>query len=439
MRLLCFALAAALCLPAAAKIAIQDVSVVDVETASVHPHMTVVITGENITMVRSAGATQLKELPASTRVVNGTGKFLIPGLWDMHVHLWYSENQLPEFIAYGVTGVQDMGSDFDRTSARRHDIDTGKAIGPHIVTPGPPVDGQPSDDAKLPVMRANTPAEARQAFDRLWNMDVDFIKVLSSLSRDAYFALAEQCRHWDVRLEGHIPTSVTAWEAIDAHQASIEHLFGVMKSVSTDEDAVRFFDQCERRGVRISPTLVLWQRMAHVADERLANDPRLKYVPASIRKSWPPLKDDEDGPAYRKQIEGIYRLVRLSTRTQVQVLAGTDTGDPYTIPGATLHDELEQLVAAGLTPHQALVAATIAPARFLEYDDAMGTIEPSKVADLVMLDANPLADIRNTRKIAAVFARGKYYSRRRLDEILASAGGIVVRKPATPLPKKPGE
>jgi imidazolonepropionase-like amidohydrolase len=121
------------------------------------------------------------------------------------------------------------------------------------------------------------------------------------------------------------------------------------------------------------------------------------------------------------------------------VLAGTDTGDPYTIPGATLHDELEQLVAAGLTPHQALVAATIAPARFLEYDDAMGTIEPSKVADLVMLDANPLIDIKNTRKITAVFARGKYYSRRRLDEILASAGGVVARKPTTPLPKKPGE
>ena len=96
------------------------------------------------------------------------------------------------------------------------------------------------------------------------------------------------------------------------------------------------------------------------------------------------------------------------------MLAGTDTGDPYTIPGATLHDELEQLVAAGLTPHQALEAATIAPARFLEWDDAMGTIERGKLADLVMLDANPLEDIRNTRKIAAVFARGQYFSRRRI-------------------------
>jgi imidazolonepropionase-like amidohydrolase len=103
------------------------------------------------------------------------------------------------------------------------------------------------------------------------------------------------------------------------------------------------------------------------------------------------------------------------------VLAGTDTGDPYTIPGATLHDELEQLVAAGLSPHQALAAATIAPARFLEWDEAMGTVEPGKQADLVLLDANPLIDIKNTRKIAGVFARGKYYSRASLDKILLTA------------------
>ena len=156
---------------------------------------------------------------------------------------------------------------------------------------------------------------------------------------------------------------------------------------------------------------------AFTADEKLASDPRLKYMQASIRKSWPELKDDN---TYKEQIKGIYRLVGLATRTKVEVLAGTDTGDPWTIPGATLHDELEQLVAAGMSPHQALRAATVAPAKFFEMENDMGSIAKGKFADLVMLDANPLDEIRNTRKIAAVFARGKYYSRQNLDAILAS-------------------
>ncbi len=404
-------LAAALlvCLPGQAAIAIQDVTVIDVATAAALPHRTVVIDGDHIVAIGRA-------IPAGARVVNGHGKFLIPGLWDMHVHLWYEENQLPVFLAFGITGVQDMGSDFKRTSAWRAAIETGKAIGPRILTPGSPVDGRESDDPKLPVLVAKTPEEARAAFDQLWDMDVDFVKVLSSLSRDAYFALAEQARHWHMRLEGHVPARVTAWEAIEARQRSLEHLFGVMKAVSTDAEALDFFERCAVRDVRITPTLVLWQRMAHTVDAQLASDPRLKYVPASIRKTWPELKDDN---TYKEQIKGIYRLVGLATRTQVEVLAGTDTGDPWTIPGSTLHDELEQLVAAGMSPHQALRAATIAPARFFE-DDQLGSIEKGKAADLVMLDANPLEDIRNTRKIAAVFARGKYYSRQNLAAILAA-------------------
>ena len=409
-RIVALALGAALW--ACGATAIRDVTVVDVASASLHPHMTVLIEKDRIAAV-GAQVT----VPPGARVVAGSGKFLIPGLWDTHVHLWYRQNQLPMFLAYGVTGVQDMGSDFARTSAWRDAIESGKAIGPHILTSGPPVDGSASGDDKLPVLVARTPEEARKAFDQLYNMDVDFIKVLSGIPRDAYFALAEQARHWHMRLEGHVPTSVTAWEAIEARQESLEHLFGVMKAVPGDQEALDFFEQCATRGIRITPTLVLWQRMAHVHDEALKNDPRLKYVPESIRSTWPELKDD--GAALRQQIQGIYRLVSLSTRTKVEVLAGTDTGDPYTIPGATLHDELEQLVAAGMSPHQALEAATINPARFFEWDESMGTIEKGKVADLVMLDSNPLDDIRNTRKVRAVFARGRYFSRKQLDEILA--------------------
>jgi imidazolonepropionase-like amidohydrolase len=396
-----------------AAIAITDVTVIDVASAAARPHMTVLIDGDHIRAVGRA-----IPIPPNTRLVPGTGKFLIPGLWDMHVHLWYQENQLPTFLAFGVTGVQDMGSDFARVSAWRAAIESGKAIGPRIVTPGPPVTEKPSGDPKLPTLVARTPEEARAAFDQLWDMDVDFVKVLDGLSRDAYLALAEQARHWHMRLEGHIPRSVTAWDAINARQRSLEHLFGVMKSVSTDDEALDLFEKCALNGVRITPTLVLWQRMAHTIDNQLKTDPRLKYVPESIRKTWPDLKEEDDEP-YKKQIESIYRLTGLATRTRVEILAGTDTGDPYTIPGATLHAELEQLVRAGLTPHQALAAATIAPARFFEQDETLGSIENGKQADLVLLTANPLDDIRNTTKVSAVFSRGKYYPRATLDRILA--------------------
>lgn len=410
MSVLSFLLAA---LPlAAASIAIQDVSVIDVASGQTRPHMTVVVEDGRISRVGAASSTPV---PAGARIVPGKEKFLIPGLWDMHVHLFYKQ-YLPLFLAYGVTGVQDMGSDFAKVSAWRTDIESGKSAGPRIFTSGPPVDGGPSDDPKLPVLVARNADEARQAFDRLYKMDVDFIKVLSSLPRDAYFALAELARHWDLRLVGHIPTTVTAQEAVEARQKSLEHMFGISKSVSTDEEALAFFEQCAVAGTRISPTLVLWLRMSHFDDPRLMNDPRLQAIPASIRETWPDISSDT--ASLKQQIWRIYRLVALAKRGKAEILAGTDTGDPYVMPGAALHEELEQLVEAGLTPREALEAATLAPARFFESKD-LGAIEAGKLADMVLLDANPLDDIRNIRKVNGVCSHSRFFTRADLDAILA--------------------
>ncbi len=410
MRLSAFLLGA---LPlAAAGIAVQDVTVIDVALGTARPHMTVVIDEGKIARVGAAASIQI---PANTRIVAGRDKFLIPGLWDMHVHLFYKQ-YLPLFIAFGVTGVQDMGSDFSKVKVWRDEIEQGSAIGPRILTSGPPVDGGPSEDPKLPVLVARNAAQGRQAFDQLYKMDVDFIKVLSLLPRDAYFALAEQARHWDLRMVGHIPSNVTAQEAVEARQKSLEHMFGISKSVSTEEQAVKFFERCTLTGTRVSPTLVLWLRMSHMDDTKLMSNPLLAVVPASIRNTWPDVSDDPD--SLRTQVWRIYRLVALAKQAKTEILAGTDTGDPYVVPGAALQDELEQLVEAGLTPRDALEAATLAPARFFETENEMGSIEKGKLADLVLLDANPLDDIRNTRKIRGVFSHGRYYARKDLDSIL---------------------
>ena len=281
------------------------------------------------------------------------------------------------------------------------------------------VDGGTSDDPKLPLIVARTADQARTAFDQLYKMDVDFIKVLSRLPRDAYFALAEQARHWDLRLVGHIPSAVTAQEAVEARQRSLEHMFGITKSVSSDEAAIKFFERCALTGVRIDPTLVLWLRMSHFDDTKLMNDPQLQSIPASIRNPWPDVSDDPT--SLKIQIWRIYRLVALAKRAKTEILAGTDTGDPYVIPGAALHDELEQLVAAGLTPREALEAATLAPARFFETEKEMGAIEKGKLADMVLLDGSPLDDIRNVRKVSGVFTHGRFYTRKDLDAILDTA------------------
>ncbi len=377
--------------------------------------MTVVVDDGKISRV---GPVASILLTPATHVVPGKDKFLIPGLWDMHVHLFYQQ-YLPLFIAFGVTGVQDMGSDFSKTSGWRDEIEKGTAVGPHIITSGPPVDGGKAVDPRLPVLVARTAAQGRQAFDQLYKMDVDFIKVLSDLPREAYFALAEQARHWDLRVVGHIPSAVTAQEAVEARQKSLEHMFGISKSVSSEEEALKFFERCTLIGTRVDPTLVLWLRMAHMDDPKLMNDPELSIVPASIRSAWPDISDDSY--SLKIQVWRIYRLVALAKQAKTEILAGTDTGDPYVIPGAALHDELEQLVKAGLTPREALDAATLAPARFFETEKEMGAIEKGKLADMVLLNANPLDDIRNTRKVEGVYTHGRYYSRKDLNAILETA------------------
>ncbi len=394
----------------AAQIAIRDVTLIDVASGTARPHTTVIVDDGKISRVGPATA-----FPASTRVVSGKDKFLIPGLWDMHVHLYYKQ-YLPLFVAFGVTGVQDMGGDFSKVKVWRDEIESGAAVGPRILTSGPPVDGAPTGDLKLPILPANNADQARQAFDQLYKLDVDFIDILLNLPRAAYFAIAEQARHWDLRMVGPVPTTVTAQEAVEARQKSLEHLFGVTKSVSTDEEALKFFARCTLTGTRISPTLVFWLRMSHMDDPRLMSDPQLSIIPASIRNTWPDLSDDP--ASFKSQVWRIYRLVALANQAKTEILAGTDTGDAYVIPGAALHDELEQLVGAGLTPRDALEAATLAPARFFETEKEMGSIEKGKLADMVLLDANPLEDIRNVRRVQAVFTHGRYLSRKDLDAIL---------------------
>jgi imidazolonepropionase-like amidohydrolase len=351
---------------------IRDVTVIDGTGAPAARHQTIVIRGDRIA---SIGDAQKIQVAADGIVTSGAGKYAIPGLWDMHVHLWDEKNVLPEYVQRGITGVRDMGSNFDRTKRWRAAIESGSAVGPHVVTCGTPLNGQPSTEPKLPVLVVITPDDARSDFDRLDFMGVDFIKVLSDLPREAYFALAERSRHWHKPFAGHLPKNVTAEEAVEARQSSIEHLFGFPVSDEARSRAV--LGQCAMFGTRIVPTLTLYRRMA---------------------------AEDKDAADALPKIDAVVRRARDAGAA---IMAGTDTGDPGTIPGITLHDELDLLVKAGLTPMEALRSATYEPARFLGRERVHGTLKPGMLADVVLLDGNPLEDIRNTRRVAAVWVRGR--------------------------------
>lgn len=396
-------------------------------------------------------------IPPGVAIIEGKGKFLIPGLWDMHVHLWETDPMLNLYVAMGVLGVRDMGSDLVRTRKLRADIIAGRIPGPRIYSAGPVLDGAESRMKQAPVLKVSNPEEARQAVDTVEKASADFVKILSGLSFDEYQSIAQRARVIRMPFAGHLPDSVTALDAINARQKSMEHLFGLAIACSPLEPSLRqqrseaiarndgggiqavrkrtyetfsagaandLFHRMARFGVWQTPTLTLRQRMSLVGLDRLAASPELKYVPAGVRKNWVDPRKDLDGVSperlaeYREEYEFHAKLVKFMAGTGVGMLAGTDTGDPYVVPGFALHDELAAMVDAGMSPVDALATATIGPARFFGNEGSSGTIERGRIADLVLLDADPVADIRNTRRIAAVVYHGQLLDRKCLDNLL---------------------
>lgn len=417
---------------------IRDVTVID--GGQVRAHMGVLIRGGRIAAVGSG-------LPAGgAAVVDGSGKFLVPGLIDAHVHLWHEED-LALYVKAGVTTVRDMGSDFERVKQWRAAILAGRREGPRIETSGPPVTGPDTKSTpEMPVVAVTTAPDGRRAAEELLDRRVDFIKVLSDVPRDAYFALAERARLFRFPFAGHVPDGITVWEAIDARQRSMEHLFGIAVACSareaglrqaralavekqdgaklvevaaavldsySDERAGVLFDRMRTYGSVQVPTLVMLKRMMYIDPEKLVADERLERIPQKIRKSWDDPREqyrrfpEPVRAMLRRQYDRSVRITGAMYRAGVPMAAGTDTGDPYTIPGATLGDELALLVEAGVRPADALRLATIDAARVTGVDRTSGSIERGKFADLVLLDANPLDDIRNVARVRAVWFNGR--------------------------------
>ena len=433
-----------------------NVNVVNTRDGGVEEGVTVVITQDRITGVGRVGFVPERR---NIHVINANGKYMIPGFWDMHVHSafvspkWDEKVIYPLYIANGVTGVRDMGGDPDVLQSRRSRIESGELLGPHLFMAGPFLAGGKSDQQTIAV---NTPEEARRAVDAVKGRGEDFVKILSNIPRDSYFAIADEAAKQKISFVGHVPYSVSAREAVTAGQKSIEHLTGILLACSSREDDLRaqevtalashnyaayqklssqvigtydqtkartLFMQTAQSGTWQVPTLVWTQASSRIDDPNLESDPRLKYVPVSVREQWNPAKllkttSPEELAELKVEAGRVVELVKAMHGAGVQFMAGSDGPDPYVFPGFSLHDELEWLVQSGFTPLQALQAATFNPALFLDKLDNYGVAERGHIADLVLLDANPLQDIHNTRKIFGVVLGGKYYSRDALDKML---------------------
>lgn len=428
---------------------IDDVTVIDASGTPAQPHRTVVVRDGKIEKVGNRLDGKLKG-----RHVDGSGKFLIPGLWDMHVHMvfgdWFPHGRevtLPLFIANGITGVRDMGGELGVLQQWRKEIAAGTLIGPRMIISGPMLDGpQPRFPSSIAIA---SPEDGRRAVNDLKRRGADFIKLQSLIPRDAVFAIADESRKQGISFVGHVPDSVRASEASNAGQKSFEHLIGIFEGSSPLEDeflkggkteskflstydpvrAAALFAMLAKNHTWQCPTLV-WERGGNLIDQTdFAHDTRAKYVPAYWKDvTWKRFTEEiehdfnTDDLATRKRfVEKELEVVNAMHRAGIPFLAGTDTPPGvYVFPGFSLHEELQRFVAAGFTPMEALQTATLNPAKFLGMDDRLGTIEKGKLADLVLLDANPLDDIGNTQKIAAVIVNGRYFSRADLDKMLAA-------------------
>jgi imidazolonepropionase-like amidohydrolase len=455
---------------ASTSIYITHVTVIDTKSGKEERNRSVIISGNRILDIQDS---KQAKAPSGAKVVDATGKYLIPGLWDMHVHIRGSikgstpnfarENEvmLALYVANGVTGVREMGGDLVNVVLQwRSEVENGKRLAPRIVTCGPKLDGaKPRFPGSIPI---TTPEEARTAVQRVKAMGVDFVKVLDSspdIPHDAYLALLDEAKRQHLPVTGHVALTVTVAEVSDAGQ-NIEHTRYFPGCVRNEKElkadrlakrltatdytvavvdgydpniAEALFARFSANQTWVTPTLASSHMFAYEDVELWDHDPRRKYLMPRILASW---EDRADSSAtqtqqeaallssYRKkQFQHALESVRLMHKAGVSIMAGTDTGasNQNMFPGFSLHDELGFLVKGGLTPLEALQCATLNAAKWLNRMDTLGTVEPGKLADLVLLDADPLTDIHNTTKISEVFLGGKEFDRAALDQMLRIA------------------
>ncbi|MBV8762566.1 MAG: amidohydrolase family protein [Deltaproteobacteria bacterium] len=419
-----------------ATVAIVDVTVVPMDRERELAHQTVLVDGDHIVAVGLVGDVRVAAGVAS---VDGRGHWLIPGLYDMHVHLNEANDALL-YVANGVTTVRNMWGGPQqlgwREQARRNDP---AWLGPSIITAGPIVDGDPPVWPGSKVV--TTPEAAVAEVDAEKAAGYDFVKVYENLTPPVYDAIAAEAKRIGMRFAGHVPQSIDVAHAMASGQASIEHLTGYVRGTTQESQLPSLAAAARSAGTANTPTLIVMQRFAAMDNPApLMAQRENRYVSPQTRSTWDPSTDFRltgstaaEFAAERTRNVLRQHLVKLLSDGGAIVFAGTDAPNPFVVPGFALHEELAMLVAAGLTPYQALRAATAVPAEWL---GRRATITPGAPADLVLLDADPLRDIAATRRRSGVLLRGIWFPQPALDAKL-EALATAYEHPTDPLASAP--
>ncbi len=446
---------------------ITNINIIDVKTGNVNPNMDVVIDNEIIiSIIKHKNNTNYK----SENIVNGTDKYLIPGLWDMHVHIFNNNDPQPPntwyfplMIANGVTGVRDMftkpNEQMDSIVKWRKELRTHSFIGPRIGAVGTLVDGVPRIHNSDSVVNQT---EANAFVKKIKDAEINFVKVYDNLSKEAFDALNKEASDEGLYIAGHTPKAISPMYASNTGQKSIEHLTGIHIACSSKEDSLRsksidgmqLFDMAQEVSSSYNnlkadalfkvfvknktwqcPTLII-SKVWYGGEpfSKFEQDEGIKYIPKTESDEWQSLRDFKQyAPAdYQQSLTSLFKdqqkMVKRMAELKVPILAGTDIGNPYVYPGFSLLDEIIELNNAGLTNLEAIQTATLNPALYLNKIDSLGTVEFGKYADLVILESNPLIDIENIKSTWATIINGNLFDHTELDDLLNKAKEQVVKK-----------
>jgi len=422
---------------------ITNVNVVDINNGEILKNKFVVIDSNRISAIYDTEIVS----SGSTLVIDGKGKYLIPGLWDMHAHYKWDHLEIdPLLIANGITGVREMWGEMPEFVKITPKKQIEGIVLPDVYLSGDLIDGNPPS-FPFGCLVVTTPDEALDAVKKQIDKNVDFIKVYSSLSEECFKAIANEAKNRNIPFAGHIPNNVSIYMAIEAGMASSEHMYGFLEGClpkdyyenppkSLEEFISRFpenkFDSlCSllaKSNMWLCPTLTVNRAMSYLNDSIFINDNRIAYLPYSVIEIWnqkmnPYTKDQINTFANSRRERYLFELSLIGKMNEkgVKFIAGTDFPNPYVFPGFSLHDELSLMVKGGMSTYDALKSATLNAAIFMDKGDDFGSVEVGKLASLVLLNMNPLENIEYTKSIETVIVRGKVFNKKLLDSILAQA------------------